>query len=171
MRYYTAKDGTLNSAPTPPRGMSCLVNNPQNILPPMVSELHEGFAAWGAAGYSPGPITPHRIWFDGAGNLAFAHAEMPQPLSRVGIAPDLAAWLVLLDKWMETFVVIARARAVWSVTELAGALSFVTPAYLPPELSALPPENWQDVAQALAIAVADGPLLGSPQNRHWQEKV
>ena len=44
----------------------------------------------------------------------------------------LASWFVLLDKWMETFVVIARARTVWSPNELATAMIFVNPLWLPP---------------------------------------
>ena len=43
----------------------------------------------------------------------------PAPIAHVGLAQELAAWLVMLDKWMETFVVIARARAVWNADELA----------------------------------------------------
>jgi hypothetical protein len=170
IRYYCVKDGVLNSAPSPPAGMVRVADAPHTLLPPQVSILHEHFAAWRTAGYAPGPVIPARLWTAADGSLAFAHAVMPQPLSRVGLAPDLAAWLVLLDKWMETFVVIARARAVWSPDELAGALSFTTTAYLPTELVQLSPENSQRVATALASAIADGPLQGSPQNRHWQEK-
>jgi hypothetical protein len=171
MRFYYVKADTLGSSPAPPPGMTSLAQNPQALLPPQITTLHESLAAWGRAGFSPGPIQPAAVWFGRSGELAFARTEMPSPLMRVGLAPDLAAWLVLLDKWMETFVVIARARSVWSLEELAGALGFANPAYLPPALLALPPDNWQRVAQALASAVADGPLQGEAQNRHWQEKL
>jgi hypothetical protein len=47
---------------------------------------------------------------------------------------------------------------VWNVQELGGALAFLSPAFLPPALMTQPPDNWARVAQALAIAVADGEL-------------
>jgi hypothetical protein len=76
---------------------------------------------------------------------------------QVGLAPSLAAWFVMLDKWMETYVVLARARTIWSVDELCSALTFLTPAFLPDKLVAHPPNNWERVAQALAIVIADSP--------------
>ncbi len=119
----------------PPEGAVQLAVNPQ-LLPPAISDLHSAFAAWGRAGWSPGPLTPVRVWVNAAGALAveFLGDRRPVPLMQVGSAPDLAAWLVLLNKYMETFVVIARAREVWTVDELAGALGFLSPAYLPPKL-------------------------------------
>jgi hypothetical protein len=56
------------------------------------------------------------------------------------------------------------------VAELAAALPFTAPVYLPPPLLALPPQNWGRVALALATAVADGPLKGGAgrRDRHWQ---
>src|SRR5690606_11664069 len=83
---------------------------------------------------------------------------------------DIASWLVLLDKWMDTFVVVARARTVWTPNELAGAMIFVNPMWLPKALVAQPPNNWLRVVQALAAAVADRPLQGETNNRHWQKK-
>jgi hypothetical protein len=79
----------------------------------------------------------------------------------VGMAPDMATWFVLLDKWMETFVVIARARTVWTPNELASAMTFVNPMWLPKSLLAQPPNNWVRVVRALAVAVSDGPLQGT----------
>ena len=66
---------------------------------------------------------------------------------------------------METFVVIARARAVWSVQELAGALTFTSKPFLPAALVYMPPDNWERVALALATAIGDGALAdaGQPQ--------
>ncbi|MEZ4677895.1 MAG: hypothetical protein R2932_27125 [Caldilineaceae bacterium] len=119
---------------------------------------------------SPGPVVARRIYFNEQGQLAFHFLGnyRPAPLMQVGGAPDLAAWLVLLDKWMETYVILARARTVWSLAELTSALTFLTPAFLPDKLVAHPPDNWERVAQALANSIADGPLGGSPINRHWQ---
>ncbi len=141
------------------------------LLPPVITNLHQNFQAWGALGYSPGPITPNRIWLNADGALAFVRNCQPKPLLAIGPAPDLAAWLVLLDKWMETFVVVARARAVWNVPTLAGALSFMSPAFLPSALVMYPPNNWTRVAHALAVALADRPLAGAPTDRHWHQVI
>lgn len=170
MPSYRIVDGRLVRTPQPPPGMHRLMDRPELLLPPLITDLHLSFRAWGVAGYSPGPVTPERLWIGADGALAMAGPDMapPKPLMQIGTAPDLAAWLVLLDRWMETFVVIARARAVWSVEELGAALSFLTPAYLPPTLVQNPAMDWARVAHALAEAVADGPLSGSPSNRHWQ---
>jgi hypothetical protein len=150
-----------------PVGMRPIGRDPERLLPPRITELHRNFAAWGMIGLSPGPIVPQRVWIDEKGIPAFAFPDTiePRPLTHVGLAPDLAAWLVLLDKWMETFVVVARARAVWDVAELAGALTFAAPAFLPRALVLTPPENSTRVARSLAQAVADGPLAGEPLDR------
>lgn len=170
MNYFGITNGQLQRWPQPPLTMRLWAGNPPEFLPPLIGDLHRSLAAWGESGYSPGPITPERIWFGPAGELAFAFADQasPRPAQRVGIAPALAAWLVLLDKSMETFVVIARARAIWRVDDLASALTFLSPAFLPATLVQQPPDNWQHVAQALAQAVADGPLRGTSQERHWR---
>lgn len=172
MPYYSIQGSQLIGQPQPPAGTEIFASNVKRLLPPLITTLHRSFRAWGDAGYSPGPPVPERIWFGVDGTLAFRFAETnhPPPLLQVGAAPDLAAWLVLLDKYMETFVVIARARAVWSVAELAGALTFTTPAFLPPTLVKQWPENWARVASALAQAVADRPLVGGSQDRHWNSR-
>jgi hypothetical protein len=178
MRYFSIQNQQLVSAPQPPAGAYPLWQRVQ-MLPPLISQMHENFQAWGRLGLSPGPIIPRRVWVGVDGALAFQVAGDAQPrplyqLYQASLGPDLAAWLVLLDKWMETFVVLARARAVWSVEELAGALRFCCPAYLPGPLLAHPPDNWARVAHALSMAVADRPLINSsapeqaPANRHWQ---
>lgn len=143
----------------------------QRVLPPQISVLHEQIYAWGQASLSPGPLDPQRIWLTPANEMIFSFPKkrQPDPLMHVGIAPDLAAWLVLLDVWMETFVVVARARAIWSIDELASALPFITPGFLPKALNALDP-NWVQMAQAIAFSVDDGPLAGAPEDRHWTEK-
>ena len=74
------------------------------------------------------------------------------------MAQELAAWFVLLDKWTDASVVIAHARAVWTVQELAGALTFTSKPFLPAALVYMPPHNWERVAMALAVAVGDGAL-------------
>jgi hypothetical protein len=166
MVFYFIQGEKLSSASFPPASYRRLYGTPQ-LLPPLITELHRSFRAWGELGYRPGPIAAERIWFGTEGELAIAGKAAPSRLHQVGLAPDLAAWLVLLDKWMETFVVIARARSVWNTLELAAALPFMTPAFLPPSLVAQPPDNWTRVAQALAEAVLDRPLRGQSQDRHW----
>lgn len=169
MHYYRVHNGRIEKEYHVPAEGKSFVRAAEELLPPQITTLHEEFHAWGGLGVSPGPVLPHRIWLGKQDELYihFPGDDEPDPLSAVGIAPDLAAWLVLLDKWMETFVVIARARAVWTPLELAGALRFCTPAYLPPQLITTLPNNWARVAHALAVTVADEPLAGAPQDRHW----
>lgn len=171
MAYFHIADEQLKLARSVPSAGKSFVRAASAFLPPQITTLHEQFHAWGTAGYSPGPVLAHRIWLgqDMALYFHFAGEDRPQPLGASDFALDLAAWLVLLDKWMETYVVIARARAIWTPNELAGALRFTTPAYLPPQLVDEPPDNWTRVAHALAVAIADGPLAGAPQDSHWQQ--
>ena len=171
MPYYWVADGQLRIDRQPQPESVPLTHHPERLLPPMIGTLHRSFRAWGDIGLSPGMMRPDRIWFNNAGALTF-HVRIefePEPLMQVGPGPDVAAWLVMLDQWMETFVVIAHARTVWSVDELASALTFLSPAFLPSRLLALSSDNWVTVAQGLALAIADGPLQGTPQNQHWQK--
>ncbi|MCX6050758.1 MAG: hypothetical protein NT075_37185 [Chloroflexi bacterium] len=168
MSYFFIQHQKLVTTLQPPAGMEPLLRRTDWLLPPMITNLHRGFQAWGTLGISPAPVTPERVWLTADGELAFVGHQRPQPLLAVGLAPDLAAWLVLLDKWMETFVVVARARAIWNVQTLAGALTFMSPTFLPRTLVATPPNNWVRVAQALSIALADRPLRGTPTDRHWR---
>jgi hypothetical protein len=163
--------GVLKETGRPPADSRPLIEVTALLLPPLVTELHRSFRAWQMAGISPAPVTPDRFWIDPAGGLAvrFESGQHPETLYPVGAQAGLAAWLVLLDKWVETFVVIARARSVWTTGELAGALSFTTPSLLPSALTSQPPDNWARVAVALAQAVADGPLPGLHTDRHWKE--
>jgi hypothetical protein len=171
MPYYAIVRGQLASAMTPPPAAKPLKHQLKLLLPPLVTTLHQGLRAWSLAGFSPGPMLAQRVYLNEQGALAFHFLEgyQPLPLTAAGGAPDLAGWLVLLDKWVETFVVLARARTVWPLEDLVSALPFLTPAYLPAKLVAHPPDNWEAVAQALATVVLDGPLQGVPTNRHWQQ--
>lgn len=162
-RFFWIDGTTVRSAPAAPTALRPIETWRGELLPPLVSAWHRSFKTWADLGLSPGLATPDRIRAgqDGALAFQFARNEQPQPISHVGHARELASWLVLLDKWMETFVVVARARAVWSSAELGGALSFTTPAFLPHALVTMPPDNWARLALALATAVADGPLPDS----------
>lgn len=172
MGYYFIEQPRLVYSEKPPAGTKPLKHNLALLLPPLVSDLHLSFRAWGQLGYSPGELSPNRVYLNAQGLVAFWFDDgcKPQPLPQVGIGPDLAAWLVLLDKWMETYVVIARARMTWNLRELASALSFLSPAFLPILLTAHPPANWERVAVALAQTLVDGALQGAPTNQHWQQK-
>jgi hypothetical protein len=172
---------TLAETTAPPAGSRPIAQATALLLPPLISSLHSNFHAWEMAGLSPGPVVAERVWVNPAGELAFEFKDSRHPTAiyPVGRMAGLAAWLVLLDKWVETFVVIARARAVWSPVELAGALSFTTPSLLPAQLVRTAPDNWERVALALALAVADGPLAGGRRtdghptgahtDRHWRK--
>ena len=161
--YFEAENGQLVATVTLPAGAAPIATVQQQMLPPQITELHRRFRAWGDAGMSPGPVTPARTWCGADGRLYFKFAEndSPQALTHVGLARELAAWLVMLDLWMETFVIVARARTVWSTGELAAALSFTTPSFLPPALVTSGANPWQRVALALARAAAEGPLAGA----------
>lgn len=164
MPYRFVRDQQLISVEALPSGAKPIAELGAALLPPLVTELHRSLAAWRGVGHRPGPLTADRVWVDPAGTLIVFDAPDHQslPLLHIGMAPELAAWLVLLDKWIETHEVVARARSVWSSAELAGALTFLNPVYLPAALVAQPPNNWERVAQAVAGAVADAPREGEP---------
>jgi hypothetical protein len=162
-RFFWIDGSTLRSAGAAPSALRPIAAWGTELQPALSSAWHHSFKAWADLGLSPGLATPYRIWAGSDGALAFRFAphEQPQPISHVGQARELASWLVLLDKWLETSVVVARARAVWSGVELGGALSFTTPAFLPRALVAMPPDNWARVAMALAAGVATGVAASS----------
>lgn len=169
LRYYSAITEEIAVISSLPSTAAPFAEAIARVLPPQISDLHQSLARWGQYGASPGPLSPERMWLDSQQQLyvGFASNQEPQPLAQTGLAAEIAAWLVLLDCWMETYVVIARARSVWTPDELAGALTFLTPAFLPPSVAKLNP-NWEQVAAAVALAVADGPLAGQPNERHWK---
>ncbi|MCC6453649.1 MAG: hypothetical protein IT328_01775 [Caldilineaceae bacterium] len=173
MPNYFIRDHALVSTDQPPAGAQPLAQLGASLLPPIVTELHRSLQAWGTLGKRPGLLTAERTWATPDGTLIvyFEAGEAPYPLLHVGMALDIASWLVLLDKWMDTFVIVARARTVWTPNELAGAMIFVNPMWLPNALVAQPPNNWLRVVQALAVALADGPLRGKPTTTpHRQRK-
>jgi hypothetical protein len=172
MSFYFIRDHELVTTSHPPAEAQPLAQFGASLLPPTITDLHQSLAEWGMLGKRPGPIVASRIWAMPTGTLVvrFEAGQEPLPLLSMGMGMDIAAWLVLLDKSMETFVVIARARTVWTPNELANALVYINPLWLPPALVAQPPDNWERVAQATAVAIADGPLTGRPTNRHWQRE-
>jgi len=134
------------------------------IGPELITDLHRSFARWTEAQLSTGPILPHRLWIDQSGLVAIRFATgAPDRLPEVGAGEELAQWFVLLSKWMETYVVLARARTVWSTPALAAALPFLSTCMLPRSLAQLPPDNWEEVARGLAAIVLDSAL--SPNQR------
>ncbi len=162
--WYTVDDtGALLCHPHPPQDVRPLGQALEWRQPSPVGELHQAFRRWIRAGYSPGPLSPERVWVDAGGWLAirFGLGRRPGPLDAVGSGIHLAAWLVLLDHFVDTPVVIARARLVWSTGELAEALSFTAPAFLPSALVRPGTSHWEAVAHALAHVVGDRPLGGS----------
>ena len=160
MPYSYIQDDQLVSTAQPPVGAQRLAQLSSSLQPPIITALHRSLYRWGELGKRPGLLIANRVWATPEGTLVvhFEEGAAPYPLLHVGMAPDLATWFVLLDKWMETFVVVARARTVWTPAELAAAIPFVNPLWLPKPLVAQPPINWVRVARALSSAVADGPL-------------
>ena len=57
---------------------------------------------------------------------------------------------MLLDKDCAPDATVTQATAGWLRTELAAALPFVTPIFLPDELLRVPPLNWGTVARSCA---------------------
>ncbi len=162
--WYSVDDtGALLCHPHPPQGLHPLGQALAELQPSTVGQLHQAFRRWLQAGHAPGPLAPERVWVDGEGRLAlrFGLGQRPHALDPLGLGRALAAWLVLLDHFVDTPVVIARARLVWTLDELAEALSFTAPAFLPSALVGPRPSHWDAVAHALAHVVGDGPLGGT----------
>lgn len=154
--YWYDAAGRQVTSPFHPEHSRPIATAIEWLRPPLISDLHRSFARWTAAKLAPGDLIPDRLWIDQAGLVAVRFATgAPAPQPTIGAGPGLAQWFVLLDKWMETYVVLARARSIWSRPELAGALSFTTPSLLPQPLVQMPPNNWERVARGLAALIVD----------------
>jgi len=155
--YWYDDDNALKDSPLHPHLSRPIATAAEWLNPPIISILHSHFARWTTAQLSPGPVIPQRLWIDQGGTIAFRFATgAPAALPAVGAGEALAQWLVLLSKWMEIHVVLARARTVWSHAELVAALPFTTPPLLPRQLAQFPPNNWEQVARGLAASVSEG---------------
>ncbi len=157
MWYWYDDDNALINSPLHPPLSRPIATAAEWLNPPIISTLHSHFAHWTTAQLSPVPVIPQRLWIDQGGAIAFRFATgAPAALPEVGAGEALAQWLVLLSKWMEIHVVLARARTVWSHAELVAALPFTTPPLLPRQLAQFPPNNWEQVARGLAASVSEG---------------
>lgn len=163
--YWYDDDSSPNNSPCNPPLSRPIATAVEWLSPPLISNLHSHFARWTTAQVSPGPVIPHRLWIDQDGRIAFRFADdAPAAMPVVGAGEALAQWFVLLSKWMEIHVVLARARTVWSHAELLEALPFTTPSLLPRQLALFPPDNWEQVARGLAAIVAEGALAFDAQH-------
>ena len=77
--FYVIRDFTVFSMAQPPAGLRPIASWRGELLPPVISRLHESLHAWGELGLSPGPITPDRIWCSTEGALAFAFDDNTPP--------------------------------------------------------------------------------------------
>lgn len=164
--YRTLKGKAIWTTGAPPEGAQSILLASHAQLQSVLGALHRSLCVWGDVGLSPGYITPARVFVTAEGGVTFAFPEKgdaeviaPQPLAtNTGAARDLAGWLLLLDKFLATSVVLAEARKVWSSTELASALPFVAPIYQAAALVEMPPVNSERVARALAESIVDHAL-------------
>ena len=167
MWYWYDDDSSLKTSPCHPPLSRPIATAAEWLNPPLISNLHSQFARWTAAQVSPGPVIPHRLWIDQDGRIAFRFAaDAPAASHVVGAGEALAHWFVLLSKWMEIHVVLARARNVWSQAELMGALPFTTPSLLPLSLAQFPPDNWEQVARGLAAIITEGRMTPDRKKKH-----
>ncbi|MBX3000550.1 MAG: hypothetical protein KF893_18665 [Caldilineaceae bacterium] len=169
--YFTPSQG-ITATSAPPKEGRPFRSAVKWIEPATLPQWHRGFQAWGKANRSPGLVTPERIWLAPEGIVAFHFTKGEQPAiqSAVGGHAGLAAWLVLLDKSIETQTVLDSAGAVWPSADLAGALAFTAPALLPASLLTMPPQNWERLARALAHRIANGSHQ-LPQENHAVHRI
>lgn len=162
MRFWMIEQGRLRRMVAMPQGMTPIVNVEPARLAGQIETLHRAMQQWAQIEISPGPLTAARVFVGGDGFVAFSADDESEPLplmAHVGPSQDLAGWLVLLDKWVDQERVLQSARTVWSAQELAGALPFMTPAFLPAELVNLPPQNCAEMARALSALLVQPPVL------------
>lgn len=163
--FYSVQDGKLIRSLGIAQGMMPIAQAQNCLTPSLVKTLHRSFKEWEAVPLSPGPILPQSVFIDTTGALAIhapTEAGLLPKMSNTGLAQDLAAWLVLLDKWVSTDVVVGSAAEVWSVDALAQALPFITPAFLPRGMMKWPPANSERVARAVARVAAASPAAPAP---------
>jgi hypothetical protein len=155
--YYFTPSGGLNANKLPPVGSRPFLEATSWLQPALLDALNRSFHAWGAAHLSPGIVTPERIWITVDGTVAFQFTKNQRPAaqSAVGAQAGLAAWLVLLDRYIDTDELLSQTSKQWSVSELVGTLPFITPPLLPLSLLQLSPDNWEQVARALAKVVVN----------------
>lgn len=148
-------NGRQDRQSQPPQSGRRITSAAEWLEPALLPALHQSFRAWGMASLSPGAVTPERIWITAEGRVyfRFANGDEPIPQSSVGSQAGLAAWLILLDKYIKPPAVIATARPIWPKSDLAGALIFTTPGLLPAPLLRLQPNNWERVARSLAASI------------------
>lgn len=157
MWYWYDDDSSPKSSTCNPPLSRPIATAAEWLTPSIISSMHIHFARWTTERKSPGPVIPQRLWIDQDGRIAFRFVnDAPEEKSAVGAGEALAQWFVLLSKWMENHIVLARARTVWSHAELLEALPFTTPSLLPRQLALFPPDNWEQVARALAAIVTEG---------------
>jgi hypothetical protein len=155
--YYFTPSGGLSENRLPPAGSRPFLEAIAWVQPALLEPLNRSFHAWGAAHLSPGIVIAERIWITPDGTVAFQFEKTQRPAaqSAVGAQAGLAAWLVLLDKCIDTEVLLTYASRQWPARDLVGALPFTTPALLPAPLLQLPPNNWERVAKAVAKTVVN----------------
>jgi hypothetical protein len=170
--YYFMTGQGLTATSAPPKGSRPFRAAIEWIEPSSLPQWHRSFQAWGKASRSPGLVSPERIWLAADKIVAFHFRgkERPTIQPAVGSHAGLAAWLVLLDKYVETGVVLESAATVWSTADLAGALAFTAPALLPASLLTMPPQNWERLARALAHQIANGSIQ-QPQEAHAAHRI
>jgi hypothetical protein len=127
------------------------------LAPELVAALNTSLRSWESVDLSPGPVLPQQMYINTRGDLAVHFLKRGYPrvlMANTCLAPDVAAWLVLLDKLVPTETVLGQARMVWSKADLVQVLPFVTPAFLPSTLVKWPPVNWERIARGLARIAA-----------------
>jgi hypothetical protein len=170
--YYFSENQGLTATSTPPKESKPFRSAIEWLDPAHLAQWHRSFQMWRDANRSPGLVIPDRLWLtpDGAVIFYFDKDGQPAIQSEVGSHAGLAAWLVLLDKFVETQSVLESASTVWSTADLGGALAFTAPALLPAPLLLMAPQNWERLARALAHVISGG-SVHHPQENHAAQRI